>query len=151
MIMMQQITGRFHHRAPTDASCNLSKYGHLGAGSSRITAAISLYIRPLPALFISIFERRSIFEDVASWPSLPKEESKNPEGFLDRGPGETEFKVVGNPLSLRRSDGIVVVSYCRQKKCIFGTLGRPLSYGPACNDQVVNMHQKRISRLGSLL
>jgi len=44
---------------------------------------------------------------VASWPSLPKEENKNPKGFLDRGPGETCSDLVDNPLSLRRSDGIM--------------------------------------------
>jgi len=45
--------------------------------------------------------------DIASWPSLPKEENKNPKGFLDRGPGETCSDLVGNPLSRRRSDGIM--------------------------------------------
>ena len=33
--------------------------------------------------------------------------NKNPEGFLDRGPGETEFELAVNPLSVWRSDGIV--------------------------------------------
>ena len=27
-----------------------------------------------------------------------KRGNKNPKDFLDRGPGETEFKLVGNPL-----------------------------------------------------
>ena len=49
---------------------------------------------------------------LASWPSLPKEETRT---RFERGPGETEFKLVGNPLSLRRSDGSFVVSYCRQR------------------------------------
>ena len=44
---------------------------------------------------------------IASWLSLPKEENKNPEGFLDRGPGKTHSDLVGNPLSLRWSDSIM--------------------------------------------
>ena len=39
---------------------------------------------------------------LASWLSLPKEENKNPEGFLGAC-----SNLVGNPLSLRWSDGIM--------------------------------------------
>ena len=44
-------------------------------------------------LMETVFEREP---SLVTGPS--KRGNKNPKDFLDRGPGETEFKIVGNPL-----------------------------------------------------